>query len=157
MYDESTLQSGRSNRISAYVFNPTAGLGSGADWQPTSSLIKTGQWVYVVGEYTTQSQPSNCANTSTYPGSINIWVNGVKWNQSYHDTTGCMSQHQIVPQANNSAVNIGTLSLSTWFKGGIGKVAIYNYLLSQAQIDNHYKMMTGSSVTGTCTATCTFK
>jgi concanavalin A-like lectin/glucanase superfamily protein len=156
MYDEMTLQAGRSSRISAYVYNPTAGLGSGADWQPTNDLFHTGQWIQVVGEYTTHTQPSDCPDTSAYPGSINIWVDGVKWNQSYHSSTGCMSQYKIKPQTENSPLNIGTLSLSTWFKGAIGKVAIYNYLLSQSQINNHYKTMTGLSPSGHCLATCTF-
>lgn len=156
MYDTTTEQAGRSNRISAYVFNPTAGLGSGADWQPTSTLIQAGQWIYVVGEYTTKTQPSDCPNSSAYPGSINIWVDGVEWNQTYHGSTGCMSQYNIAPQAGNSPLNIGTMALDTWFKGAIGKVAIYNYLLSQTQINNHYRLMTGLTPTGSCGITCTF-
>ena len=62
------------------MFNPSAGLGSAADWQPTCGLIQAGQWYHVVGEYTTLSQPSDCQNAAKYPGSINIWVNGVQWN-----------------------------------------------------------------------------
>lgn len=154
MYDTTTQQVGRGNRISAYVFNPTGGLGSAADWQPASGLIEAGQWIYVVGEYTTQTQPSDCAATSTYPGSINIWVDGVEWSQPNHNPTGCMSQYEVKPQKGKSPLNIGTMGLDTWFKGGIGKVAIYNYLLNQTQIDNHYQAMTGEMPTGSCGVTC---
>ena len=153
MYSQSTPE-GRPNRISAYVFNSSAGLGSAADWQPNTGMINAGQWVHVVGEYTTLSTPSGCS--SSYPGGVNIWVNGVKWNMSYHSPTGCMSQYSIKPQANNSALNIATLAMDTWFKGAIGKVAIYNYLLTQTQINNHYQAMTGKLPTGSCLSACSF-
>jgi hypothetical protein len=154
MYDSSNLQ-GRCNRLSAYVFNSRAGLGSGADWQPTCGLLQAGQWYYVVGEYTTLSQPPGCPNASSYPGSINIWVNGVEWNQPLHHPTGCMSQYAVVPTANASPLNIGTMALDTWFQGAIGKVAIYDYLLRPAQISNHYRVMTGAQPSGSCGTTCT--
>jgi hypothetical protein len=137
--------SDRCNRFSAYVFNPTAGLGSGAYWQPTCGLIQAGQWYHVVGEYTTLSQPSGCQNAGQYPGVINIWLNGVPWNQSRHGQTGCFSQYNIVPVANNSPVNVGTMAMDAWFQGAIGKLAIYDKLLSQAQITSHYMLMTGKA------------
>lgn len=159
MYDTTTSQ-GRCNRLSAYVFNPNGGEGSGADWQPVCGLIQTGQWLHVVGEYSTDPSktPADCTNGSTYPGTINIWVNGVPWNQSVHGQTGCMGQFNVVPQATGSQLNIGTVDTQSWFEGAIGKVAIYNYLLSQAQISNHYQTMTGKQPTGGCGSqgTCTF-
>jgi hypothetical protein len=154
MYSSSTAQ-GRPNRFSAYAFNPTAGLGSAADWQPVSPLIVAGHWYHVVGEYTTQSQPSSCATSSSYPGSLNIWVNGVLWSQSSHGQTGCMSQYSVKPAANGSALLIGTMAMDTWFPGAIGKVAIYDHLLTQEQISNHYEAMTGRAPSGSCGATCT--
>jgi hypothetical protein len=157
MYSTNTNESpNRPNRISAYVFNPSAGLGSAADWQPAVGLIQAGQWYHVVGEYTTLSQPSDCSNSAIYPGSINVWVNGVQWNHSSHGQTGCMSQYNVVPKANNSAVNIGTMAQDSWFQGAIGKVAFYNFLLSQAQVTNHYQVMTGKQPTGSCANTCSF-
>src|SRR6185369_15022425 len=119
-----TNSENRCNRMSAYAFNPGANLGSGAFWQPACGLIQAGQWYHIVGEYTTRSTPTGCDNASMYPGGINIWVNGVDWNQSRHGQTGCMSQYNIVPAANNSALNIGTMARDTWFAGAIGKVAI---------------------------------
>lgn len=147
-----TTPEGRPDRLSAYVFNTSAGLGSAADWQPSTNL-KAGEWLHVVGEYQTLTTPTGC-NTA-YPGSINIWVNGVKQNASYHFPTGCMSQFSIVPKANNSPLNIGTMAMDTWFKGAVGKVAVYNYLLTQTQINNHFQAMTGASPSGSCLAECT--
>jgi hypothetical protein len=146
----------RPNRFSAYAFNPGAGLGSGADWQPAANVVAAGHWYHVVGEYTTLSQPAGCASSAQYPGSLDIWVNGVEWDQSAHGDTGCMSQYQVVPTAGNSAVNIGTMATDSWFAGAIGKVAIYDYLLTDAQITQHYRAMTGQSPTGSCAATCAF-
>jgi len=155
MYSTSNSES-RPNRMSAYIFNSSAGLGSAADWQPVDNLIKASTWYHVVGEYTTLSQPSDCTGTASYPGSINVWVNGVEWNHSQHGQTGCMSQYNVVPTANNSPLNIGTMAGDTWFPGAIGKVAIYDKLLTQAQITAHYKAMTGKTPTGSCSATCSF-
>lgn len=151
-----TNSENRCNRISAYVFNPSAGLGSAADWQPTCGLIQAGQWYHVVGQYTLASAPSDCASTSSYPGSIEIWVNGVKWNHASHGQTGCMSQYSVVPKANSSPVNIGTMAGDAWFPGAIGKVAFYGKLLSQATVSAHYKRMTGKDPTGTCASSCSF-
>ena len=67
-----------------------------------------------------------------------------------------MSQYDVIPKANNSPLNIGTMSMDTFFPGAIGKVAIYGKLLTQTQITNHYRAMTGKSPTGSCANTCSF-
>lgn len=152
MYNASS-QANRPSRMSAYVFNSSAGLGSGADWQPATSIISAGKWLHVVAQYDLTTTPSGCS--SSYPGQINIWVNGVKWNMGKHMPTGCMSQYSIKPTANNSALNIGTMAMDTWFKGAIGKVAVYDRLLSQAEISEHYSAMTGKTPSGSCADTCT--
>ena len=155
LYDTTTKETpNRPNRLSAYVFNPTAGLGSGADWQPAVGVIQAAQWYHVVGEYTTKDQPADCPSAPAYPGSISIWLNGVPGSQSSHNPTGCMSQYSVAPVANASALNIGTMAFDSWFQGAIGKVAIYGSLLSQAQISSHYSKMTGKNPTGTCANTC---
>lgn len=155
MYTTTNTQN-RCNRFSAYAFNLSASLGSGADWQPTCGLIQPAIWYHIVGEYTTLQQPAGCTNATTYPGSINIWVNGVLWNQSKHGQTGCMSQYSVTPQAANSPINIGSMALDTWFPGAIAKVAIYNKLLTQTQISTHYRTMIGEDPHGTCSDTCGF-
>jgi Concanavalin A-like lectin/glucanases superfamily len=157
MYDATTKEMpNRPNRISAYVFNPSAGLGSAADWQPANGLIMPGAWYHVVGEYTTLTQPADCTNTAASPGSIDIWINGVKWNHASHGQTGCMSQYNVVPKANDSPLDIGTMTKESFFQGAIGKVAVYDHPLSQTQITNHYAVMTGKQPSGSCANTCSF-
>jgi hypothetical protein len=153
MYGVTTSES-RPSRLSAYVFNPSAGLGSAADWQPEPGVIAAGTWYHVVGEYTTLTAPADCPNAATYPGSIDIWVNGVKWDHASHGDTGCMSQYQVIPQALDSALAIGTMASDTWFAGAIGKVAIYDVLLTDDQIAAHFAAMTNHEPTGTCADTC---
>lgn len=142
----------RCSRISAYVFNSTGGLGSGADWQPQCGKLRAGSWLYVVGEYQTRTTPSGCQ--ASYPGTIDIWVDGVKQDFALHMPTGCMSQYRVVPTAGGSPVNIGTMARDSWFPGAIGKVAIYDTLLTQTQIDEHYRAMTGKEPSGRCADTC---
>lgn len=157
MYDLTTMEKpNRPNRLSAYVFNPSAGLGSAADFQPAASTVVASSWYHVVGEYTTLAQPADCTSTVTFPGSIDIWVNGVKWNHASHGQTGCMSQYSVVPKANASPLDIGTMTKDSFFKGAISKVAIYGKLLSAAQITAHYAKMTGKMPSGSCADTCSF-
>jgi hypothetical protein len=157
MYNSVNSQN-RCNRLSAYVFNlhPTsAGLGSAADWQPKCNMLAAGHWYHVVGEYRTDATPYSICRTA-YPGTIDIWVNGVKWYQAAHNDTGCMSQYSIVPQAGPSPFVVGTLAqYDYFFTGAIGKVAVYDKLLSPAQISAHYAAMTARQPSGSCSDTCT--
>jgi hypothetical protein len=53
-----------------------------------------------------------------FPGSIDIWVNGVKWNQAVHNPTGCMSQYSVKPPANKEQAQHSRDTLSAarmWF------------------------------------------
>ncbi|HET8581461.1 MAG TPA: LamG-like jellyroll fold domain-containing protein [Candidatus Paceibacterota bacterium] len=151
IYGSDTAE-GRPERLSAYVFNPSAGLGSAADWQPSKGQIASGEWVYVVAEYQTKTTPSGCS--SQYPGSISIWVDGVKQSFADHAPTGCMSQYKITPKAGGSPLDIGTMAMDTFFKGAVGKVAVYDRLLSQSEIDSHFEAMTGTTPGGSCGETC---
>jgi len=161
MYNnQPATQPDRYDRLGAYAFDPDGGEGVSADWQPVSnSLFQPGEWLYVVGEYTTDPSETPAVCDQNYPGTLNIWVNGVEWNQSFHGQTGCWNQPNValvIPQATDSPFNIGTVDTETWFEGAIAKVAIYNYLLTQSQIASHYKVMTGMDPTGSCAATCSF-
>jgi hypothetical protein len=66
-----------------------------------------------------------------------------------------MSQYNVTPQAGSSPLEVGTMAMDTWFPGAVGKVAIYNYLLSQSQINAHFAAMTGAQPSGSCASTCT--
>ena len=165
MYSVTTSESpNRPNRLSAYVFNAGAGLGSAGDWQPAyagpssnvyaSSIIQPKDWLHVVAEYQIVNNGS-AQSCGTPVGTASVWVNGVMWSQSSHAPTGCFSQFGVTPSAGSSPLDIGTMALDGWFQGAIGKVAIYNTLLSQSQINAHYAAMTGTQPSGNCGNTCT--
>lgn len=67
-----------------------------------------------------------------------------------------MRQYNVVPQANDSPINIGTMARDAWFAGAIGKVAIYGKLLPESAVVHHYTVMSGKIPTGTCGNTCRF-
>src|SRR5262249_41164279 len=69
--------------------------------------------------------------------------------------SGCMSQFSVAPKANGSPFNVGTVAKETWFPGAVGKVAVYDYLLSQVQISAHFQAMAGRAPSGSCSDTCT--
>ncbi len=112
----------RPNRISGYAFNPSGGLGSGSYFQDT---VMAGQWMHVVV----------VISTRTRPGTIKIYKNGV-----LRQTTS-LDQFHVVPRAGNAPLRIGTRDFGSFFKGAIGKFAVYAHPLTQAQIQNHFNKM----------------
>ena len=48
------------------------------------------------------------------------------------------------------------MAKDSFFAGAIGKVAIYDHALTQAQITRHHNAMTGLQPTGSCANTCSF-
>ncbi|MBT2594538.1 LamG domain-containing protein [Arthrobacter sp. ISL-72] len=49
----------------------------------------------------------------------------------------------IGPTRGDAPLRIGTSNLESFFEGGVGKVAVYDKELTQAQIVRHYEVMTG--------------
>ena len=140
-----TNSENRCNRLSAYVFNADAKpwlrcfLATDV-WTAPDQRLASHSW-----RVFDQESAFRLCGSDDVPGAVNIWVNGVEWDQSQHGQTGCFSQYSILPKANGSPVNIGTMAHDSWFQGAIGKVAIYDFLLSETQIVNHYRVMTGKS------------
>jgi hypothetical protein len=52
-----------------------------------------------------------------------------------------MGQYDVDPQAGNAPLRIGTRDNDSYFEGAIGKVAVYDRLLSSAQIAATYSAM----------------
>lgn len=121
MYSKNNTAS-RPNRISGYAFNPAGGLGSGSYFQ---DVVTAGHWIHVVV----------IISTRTRPGTIKIYKNG-----SLRQTT-LLDQFHVVPRAGNAPLRIGTRDFGSFFKGAIGKFALYAYPLSQRQIQNHFNKM----------------
>jgi hypothetical protein len=117
----------RPNRISGYAFNAIGGLGVGSYFQDT---IVAGNWIHAV-------LTINTVDTSaTYPmGYTKIYKNGAQRDQD------SLSSLNISPTNGAAPLRIGTRDLNSFFKGAIGKVAIYNYELTPFQILEHYQNM----------------
>lgn len=116
----------RPNRISAYVFNPEGGLGSGSYFQDS---VTVGEWIHVAAVINTQS-------SAAYPdGYVKIYKNG-----QLRDTDS-LRDYSIEPVAGNAPLRIGTRDLNSFFQGTIAKFALYDYELSAASLAQHVKAM----------------
>ena len=118
----------RFNRISGYAFNLTGGLGAGSYFQDN---VIVGQWIL----YTLTINTVNLS--STYPtGYIKIFKNGIERDQDSLIGYGVVMQNSTAP------MRIGTRQLQSFFKGAIGKVAVFDYELTAKQIQIHFNCMT---------------
>jgi Concanavalin A-like lectin/glucanases superfamily len=121
----------RPNRISAYVFNLPGGEGSGAYFQ---DKVQSGEWIMVT--FVVDSRPS-----AEWPdGYIAIYKNGQRRGMPVS-----LSQFNVTPEASNAPFRIGTRDLESFFKGAIGKVAVYDSVLSDQQIRVTYEAMVSDS------------
>jgi Concanavalin A-like lectin/glucanases superfamily len=116
----------RPNRISAYVFNLRGGLGSGSYFQ---DQVQAGAWTMIT--FAIDSRTS-----AAWPdGSVAIYKNGVLRGQV------SIGQFNVTPRAASAPLRIATRALESYFEGAIGKVAVYDYMLTADQIMATYTAM----------------
>ena len=116
----------RPNRISAYVFNPEGGEGSGSYFQDP---VEVGRWFmvsFVVYDIASPSFPD---------GYVSIYKN------DHLRGRVSLDQFHVVPRAGNAPLRIATRGLESFFQGAIGNVAVYDYALLTAQITGTYRSM----------------
>ncbi len=117
----------RPNRISAYTFNLSGGKGSGAYFQ---DKVDPGIWIMVT--FVVDSRPS-----AAWPdGYIAIYKDG-----QMRGRRVSLSQFNVVPRASDAPFRIATRDLQSFFQGAIGKVAVYNCVLSPQDILAAYRAM----------------
>jgi hypothetical protein len=117
----------RPNRVSAYAFNLSGGKGSGAYFQ---DKIDPGAWIMVT--FVVDSRSS-----AAWPdGYIAIYKDGQMRAQPVS-----LSQFNVVPKAADAPFRIATRDLESFFEGAIGKVAVYDYILSPQDILATYRAM----------------
>lgn len=127
MYGQDNTE-GRQNRVQGECFNPIGGAGIGSFFQET---VTPGEWIHVALVINTVS------TSPAYPtGYTKIFKNGVFRDQD------SLNDLSIVPVANDAPFRIGTRDFGSFFEGGVGKVALYNYELTAAQLLAHYNLMT---------------
>jgi hypothetical protein len=118
---------GRPNRISGYAFNSTGGLGAGSYFQ---DVVRRGEWIHY-------ALVINTVDTSAaYPtGYIKVFKNGRLRDQD------ALSHYGIVPRDGTAPLRVATRDLASYFKGAIGKVAVYDREVSGIRLLPHYRAM----------------
>lgn len=125
----------RPNRISAYIWNPSGGLGAGAYFEDT---VELGQWIHVVAVY-------DPGDMNTPLAGVSIYTNGVlRKGPSAKDKGTLYSSYNIVPAQGSAPVRFGTRDGSTFLTGGLDEVAIYPRALTPDEIMANYTAATGT-------------
>lgn len=112
----------RPSRISGYAFNPQGGLGSGSYFQ---DRVRQGEWIHV----------AVVIDAKTAPGTVAIFKNGV-----LRKTTS-LAQYHVVPTPGEAPFRVATRDFRSFFKGAIGKVAVYSRALAPARLVAHFQAM----------------
>jgi hypothetical protein len=127
MYSKTNTESPvRPNRISAYAWNLSGGLGSGGYFQDP---VTVNQWImvtFIIDANSSAAWPS---------GYVSIYKNGTLRDQV------SLSQYNTKPGAAGAPFRVGTRDLEAYFQGAIGKVGVYDYVLSGANIAAAYDAM----------------
>lgn len=124
---------GRTNRISGSLFN-LSGSGVGSYYQASSEWpVQASEWIHYV----------LVMNTSVAGGYTKLYVHRKDSNGDIVSFEDQDALNDIVPGAGNAPFRIGTKNLKSFFKGAIGKVAVYNYEVSAASALEHAEEMFG--------------
>jgi hypothetical protein len=120
-------------RISAYIFNPQGGEGSGAYLEDPQDPPTTGEWMHIVATFDDPAVPN---------ARVQIYKNGVP--SAHNNSSGNLYKtFNIHPVQGNGPVRFGTQDLQSFLIGHLDEVAIYGYVLTPAQILHHYKVGVG--------------
>ena len=124
MYNKTVLPGDiRPQRVSAYIFNLSGGLGTGSYVQET---VDTVTWNHYCIVY----------NTTT--GLTKLYKNGTLKDSDLY------SDYNIVPGNGTAPFRIGTRDLNSFFQGCIDDIKIYNRELTATEINNLYKVSVNS-------------
>lgn len=127
MYNKNSWREGRPQRISGYAFNLEGGLGAGSYFEDE---IPSGTWIHFVLIINTKK------TSSKYPtGYTMLYRDGELRDQDD------LESYDVIPGNGSAPIRIATRDLKSFFKGSIGKVALYDRELSKEEIKNHYHIM----------------
>ena len=131
----------RPNRISAYIWNPEGGEGTGAYFQfgvNDDEALVEGNWYHIVAVY----EPGD--KDTVPPAGVRIYKNGVK-KQGPPSSGTLYTTYGIVPVHGTLPLRLGTRDAATsgnaaisYLKGGLDGVAIYPYALDDPAILENY-------------------
>ena len=119
----------RSNRISAYIWNPVGDQGAGAYFQ---DALTVGQWIHVVATY----DPGDTTNPTA---GVSVYKNGVLRGGPATQHQALYRAYKIMPLHGSAPVRLGTRNLKGFLIGGLDEVAIYPRVLTAHEILDNYK------------------
>ena len=128
---------GRGNRISGTVFTRSGQTAGGSYYQPGSEWpLTAGEWLHYVFVINTT------AATIQYPhGYTKLYVQRKNSNGSLVTFENQYLLNEYTLAAGTAPFRIGTRNFGSYFKGAIGKVAIYNYEPDSNNIVEHGNKM----------------
>ncbi|MCF6467076.1 hypothetical protein FAF44_01440, partial [Nonomuraea sp. MG754425] len=136
MYSKTNTEN-RPNRISGYAWNLDGGLGAGAFFQQP---VKAGEWIHYAITFDTSE--------GEY-GKVRVYRDGVLSGTDHLAyRPGTADEVVITPKPGSAPVRVGTRDGQSYFKGAVGKFAVYNRELSATELRSHYSAMTGSAPRG---------
>ncbi len=124
----------RSNRISAYIFNPDGGLGAGAYFQ---DKLTVGAWMHIVACF-------DPGDASTPGAGVHIYKDGVR--RLGPPSAGVLynnPQWQIKPVSGTAPLRLGTRNSKHFLAGAIDEVAIYPRVLTAKEVSGNYNLGKG--------------
>ena len=126
-------ESPRPNRVSAYIWNPTAESGSsnegaGAYFQ---DRLEPGVWIHVVACY----DPGDAGNPRA---GVSIYKNGVLRGSPAKSPGARYATYDIRPAHGSAPVRFGTRDESSFLAGGLDEIAIYPRVLSASEVLDNY-------------------
>ena len=128
MYSQANTENPvRPNRLCAYAFNLRGGEGSGSYVQDPVTPKK---WIMVVMVINTR-----VVTPARPTGYVRIFKDGV-----LRQTVG-LNQFNVTPRHGTAPFRVGATDLDSFFMGAIGKVAVFNYALTRAQVAAEYAAM----------------
>jgi hypothetical protein len=119
----------RPNRLSAYVWNPKGGLGSGAYVEAKEVGLKKGRWVHLVATYDDPKKPKP---------RVQLYANGAP--SKHNSSPGTLyASYKIRPAHGKAPVRLGTRDRRSFLTGCLADVAVYPRVLPAREVQAHYE------------------
>ena len=122
-------KSARPNRISAYVFNPGPGLGSGAY---VEEEVKPGKWLHIVATF----DPFDATNRKA---GVALYRDGKLAGSPATSPGAPYSAYSVVPVHGTAPLRLGTRDRKNSLTGALDEVAIYPRVLAAREVADHYR------------------
>lgn len=122
-------KSSRPNRISAYIFNPGPGLGSGAY---VEDELKPGKWLHLVATF----DPGDKTNPTA---GVSIYKDGKLAGSPATSPGARYRTYDVKPVPGTAPVRLGTRDLKNFLTGALDEVAIYPRVLAAREVAENYR------------------